>query len=226
MATGPPASRAWEDSTPRAATVSPSSLGLLKSHDRGGAEYNGSPSWRNSRILPPLRRFSDARLAGPEHWRHQHVPPYQLRLPPLDTGHDLQTQPQSGQSSFTEHFPNKRRRVEGSLSTGPNLESPPNPIAESPALLVPRGQPAPSSKSSSRPFLGCLENLLIRILPVQNSQLSSHRRDAQGYPSAIARQDFAWESHAGQTARDFECCRPGCQGPSCTKIRSIVQELV
>lgn len=39
-------------------------------------------------------------------------------------------------------------------------------------------------------------------------------------------QDRAWDSHVEPKIRDAGCCRPGCEGQSCIKLRSMLQDLI
>lgn len=57
-------------------------------------------------------------------------------------------------------------------------------------------------------------------------QSTGNRVNALDHALAAPQKSTAWESHADQPSRDAVCCSPGCQGPGCSRLRSIVQDLV
>lgn len=44
-------------------------------------------------------------------------------------------------------------------------------------------------------------------------------------PSSVHR-NLAWGSRVESKGRDAGCCRPGCEGQSCIKLRSMLQDLI
>jgi len=63
--------------------------------------------------------------------------------------------------------------------------------------------------------------------PVPFSPQSGKQPDTQktALPPIIG-QEFARGSHADSSARNADCCQPGCEGSSCRKLRGMLQDLI
>jgi len=160
--------------------------------------WSSSSSQYSGHRIPDLPSFN---LSTTE---QQSLLPRHLQLPPLDTS--LASHRPLGDQLYAVdfgHHPSKRRRAEQSHRS-------PSPKLVSRSIL--------NADSSSRVNLGSE-----RI----RQQHSSPFHDTTHDHAAVATQDrLAWASRADQASRAADCCLPGCQGSSCTRLRSLVQDLV
>lgn len=104
-----------------------------------GSESDTGTQWAVGRTLPPL-------LQSTRSPPRADTTSSRVYLPPLDTHQYPQVQPEGESFTLTQHYPNKRRRLSGTLPP----QSHPHPLgfADSPG---PRGQSDPSGKPTIAP---------------------------------------------------------------------------
>lgn len=230
MATGrEPSSRPWQENDTRA-TDPLATSGVTSPPSYYPGNTLPSLAWQSddTRRLPSLRRSSDFHLeaSNPPIWPppQQSLTPDLPVLPPIDTSQSNSFPRRGSELPDLQHVPMKRRRTDEaeSLDSRPDRVSPPASLADSPGLLGTRGQVSQQGMQQVQLLL-CSVKSATNIPPVPNRPFSSHRRDTVPNLLAIGR---AWESQTRQAASSLECCKPGCQGPSCTQLRFLVQQLI
>ncbi|KIW08851.1 hypothetical protein, variant [Verruconis gallopava] len=57
-------------------------------------------------------------------------------------------------------------------------------------------------------------------------QFTRYRLDTLDHARATGQKRTTWDSHANRASGNVVCCSPGCPGSTCSRLRSIVQDLV
>ncbi|KAF2435419.1 hypothetical protein EJ08DRAFT_337122 [Tothia fuscella] len=168
-----------------------------------------SPAWQiEDRSLPSIRRRSGSYLEARNSStglaaNHRLVPPDEITLPSTGTNQGSQSRRRNNQLLDFQHVAMKRRRPD---AEGETEERRANRVNAAESTFGPRGQVSPQ---------------------VRESTVQSHGGETEpnNKPLAIEQPQFTWRLEA-LTSGDEECCRPGCSGASCAKLRSVAQQLV
>lgn len=172
-----------------------------------GSESDASTQWVVGNTLPPLLQSTRSPTRAD-------ASSSRVYLPPLDTHQYQQVQPERESFTLTQHYPNKRRRLSGTLP--PQSHPYQLGFADSPG---PRGQSDRPGKPTIPLQPCCYELLLITML---SDLAASHPATL---PPPFGRQEWSQSANADLTRAEDHCCRNGCQGPKCSIVRRVVREL-
>jgi len=187
-----------------------STTGYTVSFPQGaiGSEAEGSSAhWAVGRSLPPLLQNT---LSPPR----ADASSSRVHLPPLDTHQYPQVQSEPDPSTL-QHYPNKRRRLSGTLPPQPHAHS--LGLADSPG---PRGQ---SDRPGNQPHSSSNHaRLNIQLIAMPSDPTVSRQ---YALPPPFGRQEWTQQVHTDLVRSESQCCSNECQGPKCTVIRRIIKDL-
>lgn len=178
--------------------------GLSPSYSQSAVGRKSGPGseWSISRMLPPPPQQTTVSSTCAD------VNFSRIYPPALET-HQL-----SQLRTESEHHPNKRRRLSGTILARSQCH--PLGFADSPE---PSGHSDRSGhESSPRPDLTTTDSL--------TKLLSDPANHAATHSPHFGRRDWPQRAHVTFTGRENQCCRRECQGPQCSTIRKVARELL